>query len=394
MKKYFLAVIAMLLLPVVLAGCGCGGSDVALVSITVTPDAQTIVMGATQQYTATGTFSDNTTQNITTLVTWSSSQLNTATISNATGTEGKAAGIFTGSTIIKATSGDISGTATLTVVPHLVSIAVTPQTQSLLAGADKQYTATGTYSDGTILDITEVVTWSSSSEAIAGISNAAGSKGRASAVAAGVATITASSGQITGAAGLTVTAAPVAPTLALITVSPAVQTISAGATQQFTATGTYSDSTTKNITALVTWTSTAGAFATISDATGSKGLASGVAAGVTTITASLGQLSGTATLTVIVPPPTVSLVSIKVTPENLWSSYNTTIPYTATGTYSDSSTRNITELADWSSSKPDIATISNTPGSKGLALTDHKIGVTIITATLGGISGTTTLFDP
>lgn len=307
MRRYFLAMIAMLILPIFLAGCGCGGSDVELLSIAVTPDAQTIVMGATQQYTATGTFSDNTTQDITTRVTWSSSVQGAATISNATGTEGRASGIFTGTTVITATAGSISGTATLSIVPNLISIAVTPQEQSLAAGSDKQYTATGTYSDNTTQDITATVTWSSLAEAIAVISNADGSKGRATAVAAGVTTIAATSGQITGTASLTVTVPPPPP-------PP--------------------------------------------------------------------------------PPPTVTLVSIKVTPENLWASYNTTIQYTATGTYSDGSTRNITEPADWSSSRPEIATISNIPGSKGLALTDHKIGVTIITATLDGISGSTTLFDP
>jgi predicted small lipoprotein YifL len=399
MKRYFLAVIAMLLLPVVLAGCGCGGSDVELVSIAVTPDAQTIDMGATQQYTATGTYSDNTTQDITTLVTWSSSQLDVATISNVTGTEGRASGVFTGATEIKATSGSISGTAALTVLPNLVAIAVTPQGQSLQAGSATQYTATGTYSDSTTLDITGSVTWSSSAEAVALISNTAGEKGRATAIAAGATTITATSGQITGTSGLTVTVTPPPPptvTLVSIKVTPSVQTIAQGATQQYAATGTYSDNTTLDITETVTWGSLSETIATISNTAGSKGRATSIAAGVTTITATSGQITGAASLTVTAPPPppTVTLVSIKVTPENLVVRFNKTVQYTATGTYSDGSTRNITELSVWSSSRPEVATISNTPGSRGLALTDHTIGDTTITATLDGVSGSTTLIDP
>ncbi|MBA4372820.1 MAG: hypothetical protein C0402_08135 [Thermodesulfovibrio sp.] len=306
MKRYFLAVIALLLLPVMLAGCGCGGSDLSLVSIAVTPETQTLAMGATQQYTATGTFSDSTTQDLTKLVTWSSSQQTAATISNATGTEGRASGIFTGATTITATSGSISGTAALTVVPNLVSLVVTPQTQTLAAGTAQQFTATGTYSDDTTLDLTEIVTWSSLTEAVATISNTAGTRGRATAVAAGVTTVAATSGQLSDTAILTVTVPPPPPP----------------------------------------------------------------------------------------PPPSVTLVSIKVTPADLLASFSTTIQYTATGTYSDGSTRNITELAAWSSSRPEIATISNTPGTKGLALTDHLVGLTIITAVLDNISGTTTLFDP
>jgi len=64
-------------------------------------------------------------------------------------------------------------------------------------------------------------------------------------------------------------------------------------TQQFTATGTYSDSTTGNVTSSVTWSSSNTAVATISNA----GLATSIAAGSTTITATSGSISGSTTLT-------------------------------------------------------------------------------------------------
>ncbi len=60
-------------------------------------------------------------------------------------------------------------------------------------------------------------------------------------------------------------------------------TIAKGLTQQFTATGTYSDSSTANVTAQVTWNSSNTATATITAA----GLATGVAVGTSNITASL-----------------------------------------------------------------------------------------------------------
>ena len=56
-----------------------------------------------------------------------------------------------------------------------------------------------------------------------------------------------------------------APTLTSIAVTPANPTIQTGATQQFTATGTYSDNTTQNITSQVTWASNTSA-ATINSA--------------------------------------------------------------------------------------------------------------------------------
>ncbi len=71
------------------------------------------------------------------------------------------------------------------------------------------------------------------------------------------------------------------PTLNSIAVTPVNPSIPTGATQQFTATGNYSDGSTQNLTSQVTWTSSSTSVATINSA----GLASGVAPGTTTITA-------------------------------------------------------------------------------------------------------------
>src|SRR5258707_7884372 len=113
-----------------------------------------------------------------------------------------------------------------------------------------------------------------------------------------------------------------------------------GATQQFTATGTFSDSTTADISSTVTWTSGTPGTATIS----STGLATGVAAGTTQITASKsGVTSPAVTLKVI------SLASIAVTPNPASVAVASTVQFTATGTYSDASTANITTQVTWAS---------------------------------------------
>lgn len=267
----------------------------ALVSIAVTPVNPSIAAGTHQQFTATGTYTDGTTQNLTTTASWNSSNAGAATISNAAGSQGLAASLAAGSTTITAASGGISGTATLTVTPAtLVSIAVTPANPSIAKGTAKQFTATGSYSDGSMQNITTVVAWSSSNTGVATISNAAGSNGLAAASAAGSALITAATGSVSGSTTLTVTPA----TLVSISVAPANASITAGATQQFTATGTYSDGSTQNITTAVTWSSSNTGAAQISNASGSNGLATGVGAGTATITAASGSVSGTAPLTV------------------------------------------------------------------------------------------------
>ena len=97
-----------------------------------------------------------------------------------------------------------------------------------------------------------------------------------------------------------------APTLSSISVTPANPSIAVGATQQFTATGTYSDGSTKDLTSQVTWASSATAVATIN----SSGLASGVSAGSTTITVTSGSVSGTTTLTVNTAALTITTASL------------------------------------------------------------------------------------
>lgn len=81
-------------------------------------------------------------------------------------------------------------------------------------------------------------------------------------------------------------------TLVSIAVTPAARTINDGATQQFTATGTYSDASTASITGAVTWASDDEASATIT----AGGLATGEAQGRATISATLGAVSGTTDL--------------------------------------------------------------------------------------------------
>lgn len=110
----------LILLLVISCGNGGGGGSnnntVTLVSIAVTPQNISIDSGTTAQLTATGTYSDNTTQDITTSVIWSSSNTAVATISNSTGSNGLATALGTATTTITASSGGISGLTLLTVL--------------------------------------------------------------------------------------------------------------------------------------------------------------------------------------------------------------------------------------------------------------------------------------
>ena len=244
-----------------------------LVSIEVTPTNPSIALGTGKQFTATGTFTDGTTQNLTAALTWSSADTAIATIN----TSGLVASVAVGATTITATDPgtNINGTTQLTVTPaELVLIAVTPTNPQVALGLNQQFIATGTFTDGTTQDLTTSVTWSSSDTNIATISNALGSEGLTTSVSEGATTITATD-TVTTVSGLTtLTVTP--EILVLIAVTPGNPLVALGLSQQFTATGTFSSGTNKDITTSVTWSSSDVTVATVSNAAGSRGLAASV----------------------------------------------------------------------------------------------------------------------
>ena len=143
--------------------------------------------------------------------------------------------------------------------------------------------------------------------------------------------------------------------------------------QWFSAIGTYSDGKTMDLTHTATWISDNTAIATISY----SGMATGITAGTTNITATLDGITSPVIVLTI-----KALVSIEVTPASppdLKVGVNQ--EFTATGTYTDGSWANITGRVKWASDKT-IATLN----SQGLA-TGVAPGTTDITATMFGITG-------
>lgn len=354
-----------------------------LSSISVTPSHSQIPKGDRQQYTATGIYSDQTTVDLTQDVVWNTGSALTAIISNLSGSKGLALGVNAGTTPISATFGSVTGSTPLTVTSAILSaVEVSPINQTIAAGNTLQYTAIGIYSDRSEVDVTNSATWLSSHTAIATISDGGGTNGLATGLTPGLTSISATFNGITGSTHLSVNAA----TLLTLTVTPANPSIPNETEQQFTATGTYSDTSQKDLTDVVTWTSSAPSIAVISDVTGTKGLAFALAAGATSINADFKGVNGNTTLTVTA----ATLTSIAVTPANGTMLTNSTQPFTATGTYSDLSTKDITRDVTWHSSNTNIATISDAAASKGLA-TGVSPGSTTISATLNGITGSTSL---
>ncbi len=341
-----------------------------LASIAITPATSSIGAGARQLFTAVGTFNDSSTQTLSSVL-WSSSSAANAPISGDATNPGVAAGAAQGTTTITASAAGVSGSATLTVTaPTLASIAISPQDSTIPLGATQQFAATGFYTDGSTQDLTATATWSSSATVVAVINGS----GLAAGEFQGTATIQASFGSMSASTTLSVGA----PSLVSVGLTPANATIAAGSSQQYQATGTYSDGSMRNVTALLTWSSGSPAVAAVTN----TGLATGLGQGTAVLTAGFESVSASVTLTV--GPP--NLVSITVVPNTASLSSGTTQQLSATGIYSDGSTQNLTASSLWASSNSSIVGIS----SSGLA-TAAATGNATITATSGSASGTATL---
>jgi len=383
-----LSLIAVLAVLSLVMGCG-DASLPHLTSIDVSPANPSVPSGQPQQFTATGTFSDNSTRDLTGLVTWASSDLSVSSIA----ADGLATTLTPGTSTISAsfdtTTGTVSGSTLLTVIePTLTAVVIIDGTSvipgpnsvasaKIAKGTTHQFFAYGIYSDGSERNITGIVTWSSSPLSVATITNA----GRATGVSAGTATITAtdSTTSLAGTTTLDVTGA----TLDTVVVSPTTQTIAPLTRLRFAALGEFSDGTSQDITEDANWTSSSAAIAIVSNST-PKGIATAVAAGAATIKAALGATQGSAPLTV----SSASLTSIALTPSTSGVAIGSTLLLQAVGTFSDTTTQPLNLAAAWTVSPSDgsIATVDQTGLVTGVAT-----GTATVTAKVGAVTKTATL---
>jgi hypothetical protein len=363
-------------------------------SVAVTPGSASVATGTSQRFTATGTFSDTTTQDITDTSAWSSDTKTVATVGNAgTGLQSVATGIAAGSAKISAgfpsASPAKTGTAALTVTgASLSSISVTPANSFIPPAGVVQYTATGKFSDNST-QVLSSVAWTSDLPGSKAGTNDGGSvaaidpvNGLAVGNGGGTTNISASLGTVSGQTSLLVTSSP----LQSIAISPANPTIAQLTGIALTATGTFQDGTTRDLTSSVHWAaSSTGNVATVGNSGNTQGVVLSTAVLTNTpvtITAALNGVSGSTTVTVT----NATLSSIAITPTTPSISVGQTQQLRATGTFSDGSTQDLTLFATWSSDAATVAVVD----SSGL-VTAAGTGSANITAAMNGQSNHITI---
>jgi hypothetical protein len=348
----------------------------------VKPTAYSIPVTGTQKFTAIETFSDGTSFDRTALSTWSAANLPlggpaVATIGVNTGI---ATGASVGTSTITATyaASPLSpATATLNVnAATSLWFKVTPAVASTPVTGTQQYTAIETFSDGSTIDRTAAAAWSSANNTVAIVSSTAPTKGLATGKAVGTVNITATYLTNTSTAALTVNAA----TAVSLKVTPALASIPATGTQQYTVIETFSDGSTVDRTAASTWSAPGLAGGVAVATINATGIATGKVTGSTSIIATYGSSPfspASATLTVNGATP----ASFIVTPVTATITINGgSQQYAAIETFSDGSTADRTLLSNWTATDltgTGVATIVSTTG----VATGAALGTSTITAT-------------
>ncbi len=288
--------------------------------------------------------------------------------------------------------------------PLVDEIAISPTTQSVAVGQTAQFTAVGLTGHGnnhpgTVADITNQVTWTSSVPAVATISAA----GVATGVSSGSTTITATIHGYTGLLGATATLTVTGggggtgslSGVTAISIIPGSQAVSApGETAQFIAIGTTSGGATVDVTSQVAWTSSSVQIATIGASTG---LATAVGQGSDNITAIYTNPNGGSTVTgsavfTVSAGTTEQYTAVTIIPnsQEVTASGGQTGQFIALGTLGnnglEADVTNSSQIT-WVSSIPSISTItSGLPSGNGVA-TGVSQGSTTITAELRNPDG-------
>lgn len=369
--------------------CGCGGSNgivgggqgnsVYLTSITLTPANPTLTLSApapaTQQFVVIGRYNVGNPQDITSQMTWLSLDPKVATVD----AKGVAAAVSAGRVVVTtqifvpATQKTLQASTVLTVVPQLLSITVNPSSATIAKQTAQQFTAVGSYNDGTQADVTALAGWSSS-QANAEVSSSPGTRGLAFGNTPGATSITATLGAVSSSASLAVTDAN------LISLAVTGPTVPLFASRQFSATGRFDDGSQQDVANTVQWSSSDAGIARVS----SSGVVRGLGLGSADITVRMGSVTGLATT--VVDASSVAQIKV-VSPAKIAA--NTSAQLRAAAVLKDGSSMDATSTPGivWSSSNASVAAVG---ASSGIASATSP-GSARISAALDSQSGSATL---
>ena len=299
-------------------------------------------------------------------VAWASTDTTVATVTP----QGRLTSVGNGTATVTASAGSASGSTAVTVAQEVAAVAVSPDTGNVVAGDTLRMASEPTDANGHIVDAAEV-SWASADTAVAVVD----SSGLVTGVVAGNVGITATSSDVVGRATLTV----VAPAPAGVVVAPDTVLFSAlGDTVRLAV--EVRDQIGRPLTDVaVSWTSTDTTVASVD----STGMVTAVADGATTVSATAGDVSGEAVVTVM-----QAVGSVVVSPTADTVAVGDTLRVVAEA-FDENGHAVLGAEFNWSSSDESIARVdqSGLVTARGAGRARSR-GSTIITATAGEGQGT------
>jgi len=277
---------------------GASGLGGAAGSLVVTPGPLVTSIATTHTMRARLIAADGSLTDAPSPVDWTSSDPTVAQVDGS----GALTTIGGGSATLRAAAGGMSATSRVDVLgPRLTAISVVPSSAELAPGTQVTFLASAVYEDGRKVDVTRTAKWTSSDAAVALTTPNASAQPpiyyptATGVTAGGTSVIGAALGPVVGTSQVTVKASP----LQRITVQPSAASVPCNMTLSFTATGTYADGSTLDVTVGATWSSatlvvpmtvaSSAVYATLNCDTG---------IGTHTVTAKLVGVSGSGMVTV------------------------------------------------------------------------------------------------
>jgi len=354
-------------------------TDRRLVEIELEPTSLDLKVFELGMIEATGIFSDGTEREITQQAFWTSSNPLQVEALNTPGDQGTVVALNPGSVMVTATLAGVSASIPVTVSDAtLTGITIEPANTTINTNTTQQYTAFGIFSDGSMADITRIVSWSTTDSDLARIFNSEGVRGQLVALARGETTVRARFEDMIAETQLTIEGADIA----RLTVTPRDSTTPIGETRQFTAMALFEDGTQRNVTGEADWLIPDMGIATVND----YGMMTAVAKGNSTITATYGGVSTSVDIEV----NGAELIEIQVTPHTPEVATDTIMRFWATAIYSDGTREDVSEGVGWGSDDPSVMAIFIHHRWPGIAIANAP-GTTNITADYKGLVGKTTV---
>lgn len=335
------------------------------------PTSLSLPAGTSGTLAAIASFSDGSERNVTTAVTWVVANPDVLVMRQRGQQMRNLQALAAGQTSVTARFAGFDASASVVVTnARLVSVRLSPQDAVLSAGVQVHYQLLARYSDGAEQDVTASALFTSSDPAVAVIEAGGADAGLATAIATGSSLIGASYGGLQASGNLTVVAENISPQS--LSISPVSAELLIGSQLQYRAVLTLSNGAQQDVTRSVLWESSAPGIAAID----SGGLALGVAAGTSNISARLSDSTGddlVANATLVVSANAVTITDFYIEPSQAQTLPGTSVQYHAWVITNEGQRHEVTQSVSWQSSNPALAGISDKGNVQALAVGDVQI---------------------